>query len=126
MFLLAIAVVTGVSILVFSLLLNPLLSNPQQSILVASIDLAYPSLDLLLLAEAITGFLVFTTTRLKGRIGKAWFLINAAILANVFADMSFSYITLNNTYYNGHPIELLFHWGYLFFALAFFVHAREL
>jgi len=127
MFLGAWVIVAGMSAMVISPLMIPILTEAsQQDFITASVSFAYPSLDLLLLLTAILGLLVFTTTRLKGRIGKAWLLINAAILLNVFGDMTFSYTTLNNTYYNGHPQELLFLWGYLAFALAFYVHAREL
>jgi len=69
---------------------------------------------------------VFKVTKLKGRVGMAWYFMNAAILSNVIADMAFSYTTMNDTYYNGHPLELLFHMGYLLFALAFYVHSKEL
>jgi len=127
MFLGAWVIVAGMSAMVISPLMIPILTEAyQQDFITASVSFAYPSLDLLLLLAAILGFLVFTTTRLKGRIGKAWLLMNAAILLNVFGDMIFSYTTITNTYYNGHPQELLFLWGYLLFALAFYVHAREL
>jgi hypothetical protein len=40
--------------------------------------------------------------------------------------MLWSYTTLQETYYDGHPLELLFHWGYILFALAFYTHMKEL
>jgi len=127
MFLGAGTIIASMSVIVLSLLMIPILAKvSQQDFITTSIDLAYPSLDLILLLAAILGLLVFTVTRLKGRIRIAWLLINAAILANVLGDMTFSYTNLNGTYYNGHPQELLFHWGYLLFALAFYTHAREL
>jgi len=120
-------IVAGLSVMAFSpLMTSVLVEASQQDFVTLSISLAYPSLDLILFLEAVLGLLVFTVTRLKGRIGVAWALMNAAILANVIADMAFSYTTLNGTYYNGHPLELLFHMGYLSFALAFYVHTREL
>jgi hypothetical protein len=42
------------------------------------------------------------------------------------ADLLFSYTTLQGTYYNGHPLELFYHWGYILYALAFYVHTKEL
>jgi len=86
------------------------------------VDIAYPALDISLLMLALMGLLVF----LKGRIGKAWLLITGAIVMNVIADMLWSYTTLQETYYDGHPLELLFHWGYILFALAFYTHMKEL
>jgi len=127
MFFTAGVIVAIVSMVVFSALMIPVLAEEsQQDLVTLGINLAYPSLDLVLFLIAILGLLVFTFTRLKGRIGVAWHFINVAILFNVVADLTFSYTTLTGTYYNGHPQELLFHWGYLFFALAFYVHQREL
>lgn len=90
------------------------------------INIAYPSLDLILLAFSIEGLLVFTTTRLKGKIDKVWILLNAGILMKVIADSLFSYATAKNTYYNGHPLELFFQFGYLSFLTAFYIHTKEL
>jgi hypothetical protein len=90
------------------------------------VGLAYPLLDLALLAQAMLGLLVFTTTGLKGRLGSVWLLINAGIIMNVFGDMLFTYTNLQNTYYSGHPLELFFHLGYLFFILSFYAHTKKL
>jgi len=90
------------------------------------VGLAYPLLDLSLLAQAMLGLLVFTTTRLKGRLGSVWLLINAGIIMNVFGDILFSYTNLQNIYYSGHPLELFFHLGYLFFILSFYSHTKKL
>jgi len=120
-------IVASVTVLTFPVLIFPVLAGAsQQDFLTLGINLTYPSLDLFLFLEAILGLLVFTFTRLKSPVGVAWHFINAAILLNVLGDMVFSYTTLNETYYNGHPQELLFLWGYLLFALAFYVHSREL
>jgi hypothetical protein len=90
------------------------------------VGLAYPLLDLSLLAQAMLGLLVFTTTELKGKMGSVWLLINAGIIMNVFGDMLFSYTNLENIYYAGHPLELFFHLGYLFFLLSFYTHMKKL
>jgi len=90
------------------------------------VSFAYPLLDLALLAQAMLGLLIFTTTGLKGRLGSVWLLINAGIIMNVFGDLLFSYTNLQNTYYVGHPLELFFHMGYLFFIVAFYAHTKKL
>jgi len=126
-FLTAGAIVAGMSAVIFSSLMIPVLGDAAQTdIVTLGVDLAYPALDLFLFLEAILGLSVFTVTKLKGRISAAWRFMNAAILLNVIADMVFSYTTLNETYYNGHPMELLYHFAYMLFALAFFVHQKEL
>jgi len=127
MFFAAAVIVAGVSVAAFPPLMLPVLAETsEQDVVTLGISLAYPSLDIALFLEAIIGLLVFTFSRLKGRIGGAWRFMNAAILTTVVADMAFSYTTMEGTYYNGHPLELLFHLSYLLFALAFFVHSREL
>jgi len=90
------------------------------------VGLAYPLLDLSLLAQAMLGLLVFTRTGLKGRLASVWLLINAGIIMNVFGDILFSYTNLQNTYFSGHPLELFFHMGYLFFILSFYAHMKKL
>ncbi len=90
------------------------------------VTIAYPLFDLLLFAQAMFGLLVFTITGLKGRLKGAWLLLNAGILMNVFGDLLLSYTNLSGIYCQGHPLELFFHAGYIFFALAFYAHTKEL
>jgi hypothetical protein len=126
-FLVAGAIVASMSAIIFSTLMIPVLANASQYDMVTlGASLAYPALDLFLFLEAILGLSVFTMTELKGRIGVAWHFMNTAILLNVIGDMFFSYTNLSGTYYDGHPLELLYHFGYMLFALAFYVHQKEL
>jgi len=126
-FLVAGAIVASMSAIIFSSLMIPVFADASQyDFVTLSVDLAYPALDLFLFLEAILGLSAFTVTKLKGRISAAWHFMNAAILVNVVADIVFSYTTLNSTYHTGHPMELLYHFGYMLFALAFYVHQKEL
>jgi len=100
--------------------------SPEMNLTTLLVGLAYPLLDLTLLVLAMLGLLVFTTTGLKGRLGSVWLLINAGIIMNIFGDIIFSYSNLQNTYYNGHPLELFFHFGYLFFLISFYAHTKKL
>jgi len=117
-----------VSILSLALLivLAPPILMAEEDFVTTIVGVAYPVLDLILFSEAILGLFIFTMTKLKGRIGVAWLFINGGILMNVVADMLFSYTTLQGAYYEGHPLELFFHWGYILFALAFYTHMKEL
>lgn len=127
MFFLGAIIVASVSAMTFPPLIMPVLAGAaEQDPITLGISLAYPVLDVALFLGAIIGLLVFTLTRLKGRVGVSWHFINVAILLNVVADMAFSYTAMEGTYYCGHPLDLLFHLGYLLFALAFFVHSKEL
>jgi hypothetical protein len=89
-------------------------------------NLAYPLLDLLLFGVSLLGLLVFSTTSLKGKMSNVWLFLNLGIMMNVVADSWFSYATTQGNFYDGHPLELFFHLGYLSFMLAFYLHAKEL
>jgi len=90
------------------------------------VTITYPLFDLLLFALAMLGLLLFTMTQLRGRVKGAWLLLNAGVLMNVFGDLLLSYTNLSGIYYEGHPLELFFHAGYIFFSLAFYTHTKEL
>jgi hypothetical protein len=94
----------------------------EENLATFAIDLAYPLLDIALLSTALVGLAIFQ----KGSLGKSWLWIILGILLNVAGDMIFSYTTAQGTYYNGHPSELLFVYGYLLFMIAFYVHTKEL
>jgi len=106
----------------FTYFIAPVLASVAENETVTIVvDIAYPTLDLSLLGYALLALMIF----LKGRIAFAWALISSAVFMNVAADILFSYTTLQGTYYNGHPLELLFHFGYILYALAFYVHTKE-
>jgi hypothetical protein len=87
-----------------------------------AVGIAYPAMDICLLGYGLLALLIF----IRGRIAFAWALISSAVLMNVTADILFAYTTFQGTYFNGSPLELLFHFGYILFALAFYVHTKEL
>lgn len=84
-------------------------------------DFAYPFLDLLMLSLAVVGLMIFY----GGTVAKSWLLLIGAILLNVAADFLFTYLSATGTYYDGSFDDVLFLWGYILFALAFYVHKKE-
>jgi hypothetical protein len=107
----------------FSYFLTPVLAERVgEDAVTLAIDVAYPTLDLCLLGYALLALLIF----MKGRIAFAWALMSSAVSMFVLADILFTYTTLQGTYFNGHPLELAFHFGYILYALAFYVHTKEL
>ena len=90
--------------------------------LTIAFDIAYPALDLCLLGYALLALLIF----MRGRIAFAWALISSAVFMFALADMLFTYTTLQGSYFSGHPLELAFHFGYILYTLAFYVHTKEL
>jgi hypothetical protein len=87
-----------------------------------TIDVAYPTLDFIMLTLAITGLIVLA----KSRVTKSWMLFNTGVLMTAIGDSLFSYATAHDTYYEGHPLELFLHFGYIFFILAFYIHTKTL
>ncbi len=114
------------AILVLAVLMLTVLAAPvfgaEEDLAVIFADFAYPILDTVLLYLAILSSAVFY----KGRIGKSWLFITAGFISYTIADLLFSYTTTYGMYYCGHPLELLFHLGYLSLILAFHIHVKEL
>jgi hypothetical protein len=110
------------SLAILASLATPILASSTQQDTTVAVDIAYPALDIIMFSLSTIGLLIFA----KGRMANAWLLMNGAILMNVVGDLLFSYTTLNGTYYNGHHLELFFLWSYILFALAFYVHKKEL
>lgn len=115
------ALIIILGVLVSVALIVPLM-GVEKNLETFTIDLAYPLLDIALLSTALVGLAIFQ----KGSLGKSWLWIILGILFNVAGDMIFSYTTAQDTYYNSHPSELLFIYGYLLFMTAFYVHTKEL
>lgn len=115
------AATTILTVIVTCVLLTPVL-GVEEDLAALVADFVYPLFDLALFSVAHLGLIIFW----KGKLGKPWLFINAAIAMDVCADILFSYATANGTYYCGHMLELLYHFGYLFFTLAFYTHTKEL
>ncbi len=112
-------VVAGALVVVF--LIDPVLTETADP-LTRFLDFAYPISDLILFSLALLGLSVFA----GGSIGRSWVLLNLAIILNVVADMVYSYLTAVELYFTGSFPDLLYMFGYISFALAFYLHRREL
>ncbi|MGB9854009.1 MAG: hypothetical protein ACPLRY_04285 [Candidatus Bathyarchaeales archaeon] len=120
MFAASLLITVGLAIFVSAALITPIL-GVEEDLVTMAMDFAYPLLDITLFSVAFLGLLIFW----KGNLGKSWLLINVAILLDVCADMLFSYATAQGTYYSGHVADLIFDLSYLFFLIAFYIHAKE-
>lgn len=114
------AVTVTLTVAVTATLLAPIL-GAEEDLVTITMDFTYPILDLSLLSVALLGLIIFW----KGKLGKSWLLINAAIMMDVCADILFSYTTAQGIYYSGHMLDLLFDLSYLFFLMAFYIHTKE-
>jgi len=115
------ALATGaLALIVAHLLVLPVAASSDDAVTLA-LDVAYPSLDILLFFFAFAILLIF----FRGKVGKAWFFLTLGVILNVVADLLFSYAELRGFYYEGHPFELFWLWGYVAFLLGFYVHKKE-
>ena len=85
-------------------------------------DLAYPISDIVLFSLTVLSLAIFY----GGTFSKWWFMFGAGIVLYIIADELFLYQNSLGTYYNGSSSDITYVLSYLVFALAFYVHKREL
>jgi hypothetical protein len=95
-------------------------SNSEISSLELVLAASYPILDALLLCPAIIGVTLF----FKGEVNFLWSLICTATILNVIGDTGFLVLSMDDSYYTGHPIDLLYLWGYILFAFGVYSHIK--
>ena len=109
------------SAVVSSAMIVPI-AQSSENLATIAVAAAYPILDVGLFALALTHLIVF----FKGSIGKAWFFITLGFILNIVTDLAFTYAELQGFFYEGHPLELFWLWGYVAFMLGIYIHRREL
>ena len=111
-----VAMVSGLIVIVFTyvFLVQALIASPTD-FLTKVLDVGYPVLNAILMTLAI---FMFSTLR-GGRIRAVGLGSALGMLLTGIADISFSLGTLEGWYYSGHPIELLWLWGYISLAMGF-------
>jgi hypothetical protein len=109
----AVGVSTAAIGLIAVFLVIPVISV-SSDLLLNIVGLAYPIMDIALLYAPIVGVLLFR----GGRLAHGWYWLAAGAILFSFADILFSYLTANGAYYSGHPLELLYHYGYICFGLG--------
>ena len=82
--------------------------------------LSYPLLDAIVFVPALVGVMLFLT----GKVNFLWTLMCLAIVCVILADIGFFLATLEDNWYSGHPIEILFHWVYILFAFGLYDQFR--
>jgi hypothetical protein len=113
----ALSIITGLLIvgLTYVLLLDPIM-NSSTDLLTRAFDIAYPTLDAVLLILAVTMVMVFEGSR----IATSWVYVSTGVLLTALADIAFILGTVEGWYFSGHPIELLWFWAYVAMALGFY------
>jgi hypothetical protein len=102
-------------------LLTPIMTS-RTNFPTMAFSAAYPILDAGLSVPILANFIIFV----KGALGKAWFFLTLGIALNIVADLLFGYAELLGFYYEGHPLELFWLWGYVALLIGCYIHRREL
>ena len=76
----------------------------------------YPIADSIVLIPAIIGMRLF----LGGEVNFLWFLMLLGILVEVVAYTVFQYLSLNDSLYTGHPVDILFLWSYVLLSFGIY------
>lgn len=84
----------------------------------AAVGISYPILDAFVICPAIMGVMLF----FRGEVNFLWSLICIAIMLNVIADTGFLILAMDESYYLGHPIDILFLWAYVMFSFGIYHH----
>ena len=108
----------------FSLLIPSILAAYDdmqgEDVFATSIALAYPILSSVQLVPAIVGVMYLV----KKSANLFWLLILIGFIINNIADTYFLFAELDGTYYDGHPVDLIFVYGFIFFIFAFYHRSK--
>ena len=74
------------------------------------LGLAYPIADTIALAPIIVSLVLF----FRGQVNFLWSCLLIGMICFVVSDYGFLFLSLDETYYTGHPIDILYLWAYLF------------
>lgn len=85
-----------------------------------ALALSYPIADTIVLIPALIGVILF----FKGEVNFLWSLVCIAIVLNVAADTGFLITSMNDSYYTGHPIDILYLWAYILFSFGVYSHIQ--
>jgi len=78
------------------------------------LGLSYPVLNTFVLIPLLIGVFLF----LKGKVNLMWTLMSLGMISFIVSDNWFFLTDLNESYYPGHPLDLLYIWGYVLFSFG--------
>lgn len=104
-------------ILTFNLAYQP---DSSENYFEVALAASYPVLDAIVLCPALIGVSLF----FRGEVNFLWSLLCIAVILNVIGDTGFLMLSMNDSYYTGHPIDLLYLWAYILFAFGVYSHIR--
>src|SRR5205814_5768797 len=109
-------VATALLIVSWQVVLEKTVQAGGDTVLAKVISLAYPIGDVVCASVAIV--VVARTRTVRGIPMVTLMLLTAGTVSLAVADSGFAFLTLQETYFSGHPIDIGWFGGYLLLALA--------
>ncbi len=94
--------------------------DPKVTALENILSTAYPVGDAIILVPSLIGVSLF----FRGEVNFTWSLVCIGIIFFTVGDLGFQFTTFNNTYYTGHPVDIVLMWSYIMFAFGAIDHLR--
>ncbi|MGQ0606147.1 MAG: hypothetical protein ACT4OD_04225 [Candidatus Nitrosotenuis sp.] len=113
-----IAVVTSAMILGFTVYLTP--AESSLSMIEDIIVMSYPVADAIVIAPTVIGISLF----FRGQVSFSWLMLLIGTLCISIGDIGFQVLSQNDQYYSGHPVDIPYIWGYVFFIFGAYHHIR--
>lgn len=95
-------------------------NNSGEDQLAVALGLFYPIADAIVLVPSLIGVSLF----FGGKVNFLWSLMLIGIIVEVVADTGFQYFSLDNSYYTGHPVDILFLWSYILLTFGVYDHIK--
>jgi len=95
-------------------------NNSGEDQVAVALGTFYPIADAIVLVPALIGVSLF----FGGKVNFLWSLMLIGIIVEVVADTAFQYFSLDNSYYTGHPVDILFLWSYILFSFGVYDHIK--
>lgn len=80
----------------------------------------YPILDGFVLVPSIIAVTLF----FRGQVNFLWTLVLFATLADILGDTLYLILAVDDAYYPGHPVDILFLFAYVFYAFGVYSHIK--
>ncbi|MGI0056101.1 MAG: sensor histidine kinase [Nitrosarchaeum sp.] len=107
----------GIAVLVLiPMLVITFQSNSETKFFEIAVAIIYPIVDSILLIPAIIAILL----SMRGEKNSFWIMILAGIIIFIIADDIFLFLVIYDTYYDGHPVDILWLTSYLIWAFTIY------
>lgn len=84
------------------------------------VAISYPIADTVVIVPAILGLTIF----FRGQVSFLWSAVCLAIVLSVIANTAFLFLSIDNSYYTGHPIDILYLGSYILFSFGVYSHIK--